>query len=310
MSLAKPDQVLKPEKLRFSLHGEVTPLAKAAAPEGYQPRRALGGWLATYATIGANGGLVPTEDREGHIFEAAKAIGMIDFTAYLRKGIWNDTHEPIYIGVPTGLEFHDEHSELAKAHRKVGFWTEGHLFDRNDPRSWSQFTKYEPTSKDLERADYYWTLATMLKGLPRPLGFSAHGDMILSKCKRRIIWASVAENAVCELPQNPYATAHPLRLAVSQPIRADMIGTNPCATCSCPPGARCPVRPLAKAGGVTHTTPTSQDLEPASTGDSTSELTENEREEALVQLLVDYHHVSEAQARRWVRTYLVQQETR
>lgn len=271
--------------------GEILPLAKAATESGFVPTRPLGGWMCTYAQIGANGGLVPTQDREGHTFEAAGALGRIDFSSYLAKGKWNDTHRrrgglpdapKIVVGLPTGLEFHDETTELAKAHRKVGWWTEGHLFDRADPRSWTLFGDYEPTAEDLQRADHFWTVATMLKGLPRPLGFSAEGKMLVSPCGKRIIWAQVTDNAVCEVPQNPDAVAVPLRLAV--PITHSMVGASPCDSCRCPPGARCPtLRPAPSvAGGVEERRAAAPDL---------------------AELVAQRNGVSIETARRWVRQY-------
>lgn len=293
---------------RFELLGDIVPLAKAVPADGYAPRRQLGGWIATYGTILDTGVVEPTQDREGHVFEAARALGRIDWSGYLRKGIWNDTHDPIYVGVPTALEFHDATSELAKAHRRVGFWTEGHLFDRNDPQSWTRFTTYEPTETDLARADHFWTLATMLKGLPRPLGFSAHGRMILSKCGKRIVWAQVDENAVCETPQNAFATAQPLRLASSVRLNEAMVGATPCGNCTCPPGARCPV--LAKAVPQ----PATARVDPPQPGTGRVDPTNirpkdvdfDERVELLVHLLVQEHHIPEARARAWVTKYLTE----
>lgn len=299
--------VAKAEQNRFELHGSVAVLRKAATP-GYAPQRQLGGWLATSHKIAADGSLVPTVDREGHFFEAAKTLGAIDFSEYLdpgkgARGLWNDTHHfngQAWVGVPTALEHHDEVSDLAKAHGKVGWWTEGHLFDRNDPKSWTEFTTYVPTPTDLDRADYYWNAAVMLKGLPRDLGFSAHGKMLLSPCGRRIIWAAVTECAVCELPQNPDATVQPLRLAV--PIEPGMLGRDDCATCACPPNLRCP--PLRKA--VTTATVADivpQDLEGATPpGDGDQDPRERRLIERVVQQLVA-RGVDEARARRWVQSF-------
>lgn len=300
-----------PVSARFDLLGTIEPLAKASVDrDGYRPSRPLGGWLATYGRIGQNGAVIPVEDRQGHIFEAARTLGMIDFSRYLTKGRWNDTHQgytpdtmhlpKVFVGVPTGLEFHDEHTELAKAHRKVGFWTEGHLFDRNDPRSWTLFTDYEPTESDLNRSDYYWNLATMLKGVPRPLGFSAQGKMLLSPCGKRIIWAQINENAVCEVPQNPDATAQPLALAV--PISGSMVGASPCDSCRCPPGARCPTVGMAK-GINAGTMPGVQDLE--QDADETTEPTgEPNQAERLVRLVMQRFNLRRGAAVRLVRTWV------
>jgi hypothetical protein len=237
----------------FRMAGELGMLVKGmSVNDEWKPSRPLGGWLCTYAKLGPNGGIIPTKDRDEHIFDAAQTLGRIDFSDYLRKGIWNDTHnidpdspkgkprklpesERVYVGVPTLLEFHDQESPLAKAHRKLGFWTEGHLFDRDDPRSWTDFSDRVPTAADLERSDYFWQLATLLKGTPRPLGISADGKMLLSPCKKRIIWAKVDEAAICEIPVNPYATIEPLMLA--RPVTPDMVAADACDTCSCPAGA-------------------------------------------------------------------------
>lgn len=288
----------------FAMWGEVRPLVGLAkAVDGYVPRRQLGGWAATYGKVGPNGGIVPTEDREGHVFEAAAAVGRIDFSDYLKKGIWNDTHGPVNVGVPTLLEHHGETSELAKAHGKVGWWTEGHLFDREDPRSWQEFTAYTPTPKDLDRADYYWDLANRLRGLPRDLGFSAEGKMLLSPCGKRIIWAAVNKVAVCEMPQNPDATAQPLRLAV--PVTASMIDADPCETCTCPPHARCKVVPLGKGVATDIIAPIApQDLE----GSRKDAPSDKDRIALLVKQVQQRLDCSEEEARRlvlrWARSVI------
>jgi hypothetical protein len=309
LTLARP----APTLATFALLGEIAPLSKGVTSD-YVPTRPLGGWLATYGKIAADGSIIPTRDREGHVFEAARTLGGIDFTDYLAKGLWNDSHQGytkdtahlprIHVGVPRMLEFHDETTELAKAHRKVGFWTEGHLFDRRDPRSWSMFTNYEPTSQDLDRADYFWGLATMLKGLPRTLGFSAQGKLLLSPCGQRIIWAQVAQNAVCEMPQNPDTVAIPMNLAVpgGQIVTPDMVGRPPCADCRCPPGSRCKTvagRKAATSGGGIQVGefPVREDLEkPLRTA---PEPEPEERYARLIQLL-QQKGISEAHAKRWV----------
>lgn len=315
MTVQNP-KALAPTSAKFDLFGSISPLAKAVAA-GYSPSRSLGGWLATYGKIGDDGAIVPTRDREGHVFEAAQTLGGIDFTDYLEKGRWNDSHQgytkdtahlpKIHVGVPTALEFHDAGTELAKAHRKVGFWTEGHLFDRADPRSWTLFGDYEPTAQDLDRADYYWGLTTMLKGLPRPLGFSAQGKMLISPCGQRIIWAAIAQNAVCEMPQNPDSAALPMNLAIDggRILRPEMVGALPCDSCRCPPGARCKVTDAHKAaayppgGGIAvGTFPTREDLE----RDTVAHIQAPDpvRYERLILLLMQEHHLTEAHARRWV----------
>lgn len=338
--------VQPPVSVSFAFNGSVVPLAKGEALSGdYRPSRPLGGWLVTYGTINADGTVTPVVDRQGHTFDAAaKALGSIDWTQYLAKGLWNDTHlkdvaswadagtkrsativdetpthvraqdptnpEQVWelphgsfarekrrrvVGHGMRLEYHDATSPLAKAHGKVGFWTEGHLWDRNDPRSWTLAGAYEPTSADLDRADHFWALATMLKGVPRPIGFSADGKMLLSPCGTRIIWARVNESAVCELPQNPHAVALPLELSV--PLGGASVLARACDTCRCPPGARCVPTAAALAKAVTPSAPpVPEDLEPDVHGD-TGETT------TLIRLIVDRYHVSEAHAKRWVTRY-------
>lgn len=208
-----------------------------------------------WGLLAADGTITPQLDRQGHFFEAARELGRIDFSEYLAKGVWDDTHifdnpnfpelGKIVVGVPTDLEYHGPESELAKAHGKVGWWTEGHLFDPHDPNSWRNFTTHEPTARDLQRADYYWRLSSLLKGTPRDIGISAEGKMLESPCGRRIIWAKVQRAAVCEVPQAPASTLQPLELAV--PLKAGMIGASPCDSCSCPAGA-CKTLRLRKSG--------------------------------------------------------------
>jgi hypothetical protein len=296
--VAKPSLRAHP----FALHGTVKPLVKATEGTVWTPTRPMGGWLATYGKIGPNGGVVPTKDREGQIFEAAKTLGMIDFGTYLKKGRWNDTHdEGIIVGVPTDLEFHDHTTDLAKAHRKVGFWTEGHLFDRTDPMSWELFG-YEPTEKDLDRSDYFWKLSHLLKGTPRSLALSAHGKMLLSPCGERIIWATVRQAAVCEVPQNADATLQPLELAVK--VRQSMVGANACATCSCPAGA---CKNLLRKG-VTATAVAPIVQESLEGSASNSVMGQAERNEEMLQRLVTQvakrMKCSEQQAREWVRKWI------
>lgn len=296
---------LAPVTVPFALFGEVSPLHKAVGASAWIPTRPLGGWMATYGKIGPNGGIIPTVDRDDHIFEAAGTIGKIDFTEYLAKGLWNDTHTEVIVGVPSGLEFCGPDSPLAKAHSKVGFWTEGHLFDRRDPRSWLSCTTYEPTSADLDQADYYWHLATMLKGMPRSLGFSAEGKMQLSPCGHRIIYARVARNSVCELPVNPDSIATPLRLAREHRLVPDMVGKSPCADCRCPWDSRCKVAPLAK--GVSPADAVDpvlvvQDLEDEAADQAGED--EPSPYAMLQQLVIERTHCTPADARRWIAGYL------
>ena len=231
----------------FYLPGEVVPLLKSqvqARVGGHYPTRPMAGWLMTYAKLAADGSLVETVDRDRHVVEAARELGKIDWQPYVKGGFWNDTHdEQTIVGVPTLLEFHDQHTELAKAHRKVGFFTAGHLFDRKDPSSWMLYTDRVPTERELDASDRFWTIATMLKGMVRPLGLSAHGKMALSPCRSRIIWCQVSQAAVCELPKNPDATLEPMELAVRgaqlpiELLRKGMVGRRACGACSCPPWA-------------------------------------------------------------------------
>lgn len=234
------------EERAFALRGELLPLIKGApGPQGHKPTRAMAGWLMVYALIGPNGGLQPVRDRDGQVMEAASELHRIDWTEYLEKGHWNDTHTERIVGHSTSLEFHDGSTELAKAHRKVGFFTSGHLFDRADPSSWLLYTDHRPSDAELRRADDFWLLATCLKGTPRPLGFSAHGLMALSPCKSRVLYAKCDQSAICELPKNPGSTAEIMELALQDSplewMRKGVIDRHdkPCRTCTCPPGAAC-----------------------------------------------------------------------
>lgn len=313
----------RPHAVRFEMQGRMTPLVKAVQGTDYVPSRPFGGWLCTYGQIGPRG-IIPTFDRQGHTFEAAKAMGQIDFSGYLAKGLWNDSHlcrcghmhistpcekcpctknRTAAIGVPTHLEHHGPHTELAKAHSKVGWWTEGHLFDRNDPRSWLEFTDHEPTETELDRADYFWQLAQLLKGTPRELGLSAEGRMLLSPCQKRIIYAKVTKAAVCEVPQNPDATMRPLALAV--PIQRGMIGADACATCSCPAGACKQLRlaapeqiSLAEAAEVADPGQLAADLEHLSVDARRRKLAR------LVALLSRRFNIPRDEAARWVRAWV------
>jgi hypothetical protein len=131
--------VAESNELRFKLAGDLWPLQdlRKAGATAWAPTRPLGGWLCTYGHVGPDGGVVPTRDRDGHVFEAARQLGAIDFERYIDRGTWNDTHTPTAVGLPDSLEFHDGTTPLSKAHLKVGFWTTGHLFDRVDPKSWT-----------------------------------------------------------------------------------------------------------------------------------------------------------------------------
>ena len=305
------------------MQGDLEPLAKSRASGMWVPTRQLGGWLITYGKLDANGGVTPTRDRDGQTFDAAETVGRIDWSDYLAKGIWNDTHAgmvtgadgkktydaslDIPVGFPTMLEYHGADSPLAKAHGKVGFWTEGALFDRADPRSWMALGR-DPTEQEFARADRMWHLATLLKAGPRGLGFSAEGKMLLSPCGKRILWAKVQRAAVCEVPVNPDATA--MMLAVSGAhVAPEMVGADPCGNCRCPAGARCPkplhkASPMSAAGnGVDAETISLKDErpEPATTPEAL------ERKIArLTRLLVLRNGCTEAEATAWIARWLQQ----
>lgn len=267
----------------FYLEGSVTPLVgleplRKSAGAWWTPTRPLGGWLATYGKIGPDGGIVPTVDRDGQNFQAAGRLGDIDFSEYLLKGLWNDTHdENRIVGRATSLEFHNGTTELSKAHGKVGFWTTGHLFDRSDPQSWDGLD-HPPSPVELQRADHFWKLATLLKGTPRPLALSAHGRMLLSPCRQRIIWAEVRQSAVCETPVNPDATLEPLELARKTGIYELLrkgVGGRACGACRC----TTPCSALAKAD--THS--------------------------RLLKIFNDRHGVDAHTAERWIASYEAKQ---
>ncbi len=298
------------EVLRFTVQGDVWPLDSMRKGTAYS--RAMGGWLMTYGKIGPDGGIIPTVDREGHVVDAARELGHINWQNYVKAGRWNDTHdEGTIVGLPDSLEFHDGTTELAKAHRKVGFWTVGHLFDRADSRSWTGLTDdageaREPTPAELSRADHFWNLAHLLKGTPRPLGLSAHGRMALSACKHRIIYAEVDQAAVCELPMNPDATVEPMQLAAPGTpldiLRKGMDTGDRCQRCSCPAGS---CARLAKAV-TSGTLQVPEDFE----GARVSELIPTSEALArLVRLIMAQFHVSESDAKRWIRDFYQQRQT-
>lgn len=249
--------LLDPESLpirEWGISGRLlVPMAKAAPGE---PVRRLAGWATTYARLGEDGTEYESWDRDDQLMEAAKSAATIDWSMYLKGGLWNDTHvaplpngrmpsvyagrDPIYVGVPSGLEFCPPEHELAKTHRKAGWFTWGHLFDRHDPDSWRAYTSHRPSPNELDRADHFWETAQLLKDTGRTLGFSMHGLMATSPCGKRITWAKSNGLAVCELPSNADATAE-LMKAVSRPsIERAMgrakVGAPPCGRCRCPPG--------------------------------------------------------------------------
>lgn len=259
----------------FTLTGTAAALDRAtlavlgkAAPDAqaHQPTRPMGGWATTYGKVTSTGEVVPTVDRDEQIMECARAAGLIDWTGYLRqgRGFWNDTHRggrpgdrAFKVGIGTSLEFHGPSSALARAHGKMGWWTAGHLWDRNDPDSWRLYTTYQPTSADLDRADHFWGLATNELALAdRPLGFSVDGLMQLSPCKRRILKAWISELALAVGPRNADCTAEPLLKAAlpsADPLlwlRPERVGVESlpaaCRTCACPAGACGLVRKAAE----------------------------------------------------------------
>lgn len=282
-----------------------------------QPKRQLAGFATTYAVVDADGNLHESWDRDGQVMEAAKAANMIDWSMYLRGGMWNDTHiaplpngamprvyqgrDPVYVGVPQGLEFCAPGSEMAKAHRKVGWFTWGHLFDRRDPDSWRRHTEHYPSPDELDRSDYFWDTADLLKDTGRTLGFSMHGLMATSPCGTRIIWAKSNGLAVCELPSNPASTAEARELLKAQlgerPSLEQALGRakpdrSPCGRCSCPPGV-CGVQ-LRKASPASAKRQQKADFA--------------ERRDAIVQAMIDRFGLDEATAVRVFDLYLAQSD--
>lgn len=240
--------------------------------------RPLGGWLMTYGKLDALGGLVPTRDRDGQTSEYAREIGYVDFRGYDR---WNDTHQRgVVVGLPAPgrLEFHGAASPLAKAHRKVGYWTEGWLFDRHDPGSWAGLRDdrgqpRRPTAHEFARADHFWSLANLLKGSPRSLGFSADGICGTTRDEASIVWGIVQAAAVCETPKNPDTTAEILDLAT-------------------------PMRVLAKAQAAASIVP--EDLE--------LQLRGEEAFEYIVGRMVELYNLERATAARWLYQLIQRQQ--
>lgn len=202
----------------------------------WTPTRPLGGWLATSHEIMPDGSLAPVADRSGEVFEASGDTRAVDLQPYIGWGLWNDEHRPFFVGVPTFLEFCGPDHPIAQEHGKVGLWTEGHLFDGDDPASWERFAAgrpsniwgdiprpseaLKPTDAELTRATTYWTLAKSIEGLGRGIGFSAHGQSAVRNGV--IVRARITQAAVCRTPMNPHATAQPLalsrRLALDTPL--------------------------------------------------------------------------------------------
>lgn len=255
--------VLDPEltpRLPWSLSGELSVATKAAPVTGHVPTRPLQGWATTYATIQEDGTLRPVVDRDKQVFEAAGDVRRIDWSGYLNGGLWNDTHRAplpngempdaamgqstLYVGVPTMLEFCGPDHYIAQQQRRVGWFTAGHLWDRNDPSSWELYTDHVPTEEELARADEFWRIAQERADLGTALGFSVHGYMWVSLCKRRVLQAQINGLAVCETPANPACPAMPVTLEVAaKAIPEAVVGAarisdtvRPCGRCSCPPG--------------------------------------------------------------------------
>lgn len=246
----------------FAVAGDLTLGVSDVVAKGgdYQPARRLGGWAAPVGFLGQGGEAKVTPDRDNQDIEVAVKLGRIDWSGYITKGIWNDGHlaplpngnwpphardriakgntTPVYVGVPTGLVYAAPESELAKAHGKWGFYTWGHLFDRDDPRSWMDFTDHVPTSEDLDRADYYYDIAKSLESTDARLGFSIHGTASFSPCRRRITGATLPQLAVVTSPKVPGAT---LDLIKGQTIEMQMgradVSPAVCGRCQCPPGS-------------------------------------------------------------------------
>lgn len=295
---------------RFTIKGDVLPLValrKAVAGE-WRPRRAMGGWLMTYGKVGPDGGIVPTVDRDGHTVEAAKELGHIDWSSYMKGGAWNDTHdEGVVVGLPTSLEFHDGTTALSKAHGKVGFWTTGYLLDREDPKTYEGLGR-TPTPNEFARADHFWSLSHLLKGMPRPLGLSAHGLMALSPCRTRIIYAKVDQAAVCELPINPDATLESLAKSLDDSplsvLRKGMVGRAACGRCTCPPGA-CEglLRKAVHTGEIGTRAVVPESLE-GGVSDTDTSGSGQDRHERLVEMIMARYMIDRPKAERWIADFL------
>lgn len=269
-------------QLRFLVGGTIVPLLKADGRDvGWAPTRPLGGWLIVYGLLGKGGKVTPITDRQDQVFQAASRPDGIDTTEYLTKGYWNDTHRKdpeLVIGRPTGLAYHGVTSELAKAHGKVGWWTEGHLIDRHDPRSWDGLPAGKPSAEAFDRADKFWQMARLLKGVPRKLGLSAEGIMALTPDRRNIVWAKLQCAAVCELPINPATTIEPMEMAVTAMCKGAETMQD--------------LAPEDLEGGGKDAGP-----DPAAEADP-------EKMDRLVKSIMHRQKVTEAVARRWVIKWL------
>jgi len=308
---------------RFVVQGEVVALSELrkgnAGPGIASFTRPMGGWLATYGKIAPNGVIVPTKDRDGQVFEAARQLGAIDWQPYLKGGKWNDTHNKLeapkshayaetIVGLPLTIEFHDGTTELSKAHGKVGFWTTGRLFDRADPASWEGLGR-RPTEHEFARSDYFWSTAHLLKGLPRPLGLSAEGLCALSPCKKRIIAAQFTDAAVCEVPVDPDCTVEMLEkgrtdlmdLLIDGRRAPPVAGGAPCGKCRCPAGACEGLLRKGQAAVVP------QDLEgaaPTLAGPTMPNPNVQTDRELLIDRIMGKFMVDRETAERWLALYL------
>lgn len=315
-----------PRILSWSSTGLMTAVHPDLAKGGdqHRPLRPLAGWATTWAKLDANDAIVTTRDRHKQTMDAAAEVGKLDWSAYVDHGVWNDTHTSALVGVPTYLEWvANAKHPLAKSHRKLGFFTAGHLWDRKDPDSWRLYApprpdadgnvtaggvQLEPTEEELRKADRFWDLAMRFMELGRPLGFSVQGKMLLSPCEGRIVRAWVTSNAVCELPVNPDATAEPILAmlkaetspSVLDVLRPKMIGKPPCGRCTCPGGV-CFVGglPLAKAGVTTDGIGSAAGEDVEGDGEFDADTLSSQRER-IADLIVERWGVTRAVALRWI----------
>lgn len=264
---------------RWTLQGTLEPLAKGPGSLS----RVLGGWLTTYGQIADDGSIVPTVDREGQVMEAASDISGIDWSGYMRKGLWNDRHDrTTIIGRPLSLEYHDASSPFAQLHRKVGFYGTGALFDANDSES---FGDYKPSSRELSAADGYWQAAQE----PCNVSFSVDGVCKMSPCRKRVTNAWVDQMALYKGPlaHNPDAVVEQVGSTPFEWLRKGMVGDGPCAKCVCAPGS-CG---LLRKGAT-----------PAVAG--VDKALESRRAKALIQLIIQLYGLDEASAKEFLRRSL------
>ena len=341
-----------PQHRTFRLDGSVSLFVPVMALEkgsnvAHRPTRQMAGWLTTYGKLAPDGSVIPTRDRDEQTMEAARDLGSIDWSSYIRGGLWNDHHRArlpdgswpasapgpagveVFVGVPTGLDFHDGTTPLSRAHGKVGFFTTGHLFDRNDPSSWQLYTDHVPTMEDLDRADALWEIAQILDGTGASLGLSAHGSAALSDCRRRILSATITQAAVVTGPRNPDSTLDLVKggEGVEVDILAALGRARPmervsaCGRCSCK--ERCAV--LVKGGmsppampssatsnqpdnGVTSDAPSMSDLVPEDLeGSVTSRIAEMRK--VIILRMQERTGCDEATATRWLNDHPYESET-